>query len=440
MSSMHAQLETWRPGVDGPWNRSAAAHLLVRAGFGPEPGELERAVDAGPDAVLDELFAATTHDPHLMEGVRSVLPTGNVEALQAWWMALILSGRAPLVERVTLMWHRHFATSHDKVRDVRLMHRQNQTLRELGLGDFRELLHAMATDPAMLVWLDGNDNRRGHPNENFAREVMELFALGIGNYTEDDVLEAARAFTGWGTEGRSFVFRSDHHDDGIKTVFGRRGRFTGEEMIDRVLEHPACPRFVARRLCSSFVAPDVPEDVVEALGRELVARDWNVGETLRSLLRSRLFFAPAMRRSRIAGPVELIAMGARALDARVAPGKAARAATRMGQSLFRPPSVKGWDGGRAWINAGTWLARHNALTGLAHGDGATLDLRQRFADPASTDTVPGRVVRELLFDADAVSGEYVDVLERAADRSDSVDEALAQVTALVLTSPEYHLV
>ena len=146
--------------------------------------EIERAVDEGLDESLRRLFEPEGHDPELLRGIEHLLAAGNIEVLQAWWVSLLLDGRAPLTERVALMWHDHFATSNDKVGDVRLMHRQNVIFRERGLGSFRELLHTVSKDPAMLVWLDGNDNRRGQPNENFAREVMELFGLGIGNYTE----------------------------------------------------------------------------------------------------------------------------------------------------------------------------------------------------------------------------------------------------------------
>lgn len=442
MSEGRTQLEPFRPGADGPWDRAAAAHLLRRGGFGPAPGDVQRAVAEGPERTRARLFEPPGHEPALLEGIRHMLAAGSVEHLQAWWMALILAGGDPLRERVTLMWHDHFATSHDKVDDVRLMHRQNELFRALGLGDFRVLLHALAKDPAMLVWLDGDQNRRGHPNENFAREVLELFGLGIGHYAEHDVTEAARAFTGWGTRGRAFAYRAEHHDAGEKTVFGRRGDFTGEEVIDLVLAHPACPRWIARRLLEEFVTPDATDALVDEVADLLVEHDWNVGQTLEQLLGSRLFFAAEHRSARIAGPVELVAFSARATGAQVPPKEVARAAGRMGQSLFRPPSVKGWDGGRAWINAGTWLARHNLLTRLAsaHVDGGEklrVDLTVCTDQPRSVDEVPERVCAALLF---APHGDdYERVLHGAAAEANDVDGALARVAALVMTSPEYHL-
>lgn len=435
-------LSPWRPGP-GEWDRAAATHLLRRAGFGPEPGRVERALAEGLEATLESVLDEPGHDPALLNGVRPLLALDEVQHLQAWWMSLILAGGAPLTERVTLLWHDHFATSHDKVDDVRLMHRQNQLFRERGLGDFRALLHAVAVDPAMLVWLDGNDNKRGQANENFAREVMELFGLGIGHYTEEDVQEAARAFTGWGTLGRSFTVREGDHDPGTKRIFGQSGRFRGEDVIDLILEHPACARLVARRLLIGFTVPEPDAGTVAETAARLVANDWHVGRTLAEILRSELFFSPAARRARIAGPVELVAVTLRALGARVAPRRAAEAADHMGQALFRPPSVKGWDGGRTWINAGTWLARHNHLSAVAGAhlgreEGVRVDLRAAFGDPPARPGVAGAVLRTLLPDVD--DPRLGALLSEAAARSDDVDEALATCTALALTAPEYHLI
>ena len=434
-------LEPWRPGP-GEWDRGAAAHLFRRAGFGASVKRIDRAVAEGLEASLAAALANAEPDARLEQGIEALLPTGSTASLQAWWMSLVLSGDAPLRERVALMWHDHFATSDDKVDDARSMHRQNALLREKGLGDFRELLHAVAKDPAMLVWLDGDLNKRGQANENFAREIMELFALGIGSYTEKDVLEAARAFTGWGTRGRAFVFREGDHDPGTKEIFGRRGAWRGEDAVQLVLDHPRCPHHVARRLLEELVAPAPEAAWIEETAEVLVRNAWDIGRTIAALLRSELFFRPSVRRSRIAAPVELIAATAQACQARVAPRWAAEAAGRMGQALFRPPSVKGWDGMRSWINAGTWVARHNALTSFASpretdGGPVRTDLREAFGEPRTKAEVPALVTRALLpgARADWDGG----VLQAAARDAADVDGALARVTALVLTAPEYHL-
>jgi uncharacterized protein (DUF1800 family) len=416
-------LATWRP-ARGEWNRAAAAHLHRRVGFGATPAELDQDLRGDAGDAVSRLLARDAHDPEIYAAARHLLAAGDVEQLAAWWMALILAGGAPLRERMTLTWHGHFATSNAKVGDVRMMHAQNELLRARGLGDFRELLHAIARDPAMLVWLDGDDNRRGAPNENFARELLELFALGRGAYAERDVQEAARAFTGWGTEGRAARFRPERHDDGAKAVLGRRDVESGADAVDAVLEHPACARHVARRLLRELVAPNPADAWVAETADVLVAAHWDVGATIETIVRSELFFSPRARRARVAAPVELVAGAARALAVEFAPQTAARAAADMRQALFRPPSVEGWDGGGSWADAGAWVARHNLLVSLAE----TCDAGAFADDPAA------RAVERLI-------PELVGTRFEAAVRGALPAGANAPRTAvaLVLTAPEYHL-
>ncbi|MCP3918112.1 MAG: DUF1800 domain-containing protein [bacterium] len=422
-----------------PWDAATAAHLFRRAGFGAHRERIDEALEAGRDQTIESLFARREHDPALVRGIRPMLALEDIEPLQSWWMSLILGDGAPLIERIALMWHDHFATSHDKVGDVRLMHGQIELFRRMGLGDFRELLHAVARDPAMLVWLDGNANRRGRPNENFAREVLELFALGIGHYDEHDVLEAARAFTGWGVDGRRFVFREAYHDPGAKSVLGESGDFDGDDVIDLVLAHPACARHIARRLLAEFVLPEPSAQDVEHWASVLVAADWNIERTLAQLLRSELFDSDSARRSRIAGPVELIANTVISFGLRMGPRDAVRAASDMGQALLRPPSVKGWDGGRTWIHAGSWLARHNTLTELAleHGAGR-VDAAPALGHPSSKEEVARAVLARAF--PEGATPAYTRELEAAASAAADTSEAVRHVLALTLTSPEYHLV
>lgn len=430
-------LSPWRPRAGDPWDRSKAAHLGRRAGFGATPSELERALEEGPAASLQRLLEPPGHDPALVASVRAVLAVESLEGLQAWWTQLILDGGDPLGERLTLFWHDHFATSNAKVADLRAMQAQVALLRELGGGDFRRLLHAVARDPAMLVWLDGDQNRVGEPNENFAREVLELFALGIGNYDERDVREAARAFTGWGTRGRAFAWRPEHHDRGEKRVLGARGAFDGDAVLDVILASPDCPRHVARSLLAEFVAAGYDEHHVQALADVLVEREWSIRATLEVLLASRLFYAPAARHARIAGPVELCAFTVRGLDARVPARDVVRACARMGQSLFVPPSVKGWDGGRAWIHTGAWIARHDLLADIAP-EADRAPLAERFGAPRDVDDVVERLCEDLLQrdPGRAFRATLIDALRSAPDDG----AALARGVALVLTSPEYQLV
>ncbi|MEM1452006.1 MAG: DUF1800 domain-containing protein [Planctomycetota bacterium] len=419
------------------WDASAATHVLGRVGFGADRERVRRAVEEGFEATLSDLETRRAHSAAMTsKSVERLVSLGNLQPLQARWMALILGDGAPLLERVTLMWHGHFATSNAKVGDVKLMHRQNELFRTKGLGDFRELLHDVAKDPAMLVWLDGNRNRVGAPNENFAREVMELFGLGIGDgYDEDDIKEAARAFSGWTVTSRRFSFRREYHDDGEKSMFGRGGVFTGEQAIERLLEHPECSRWIARRLLTTFVLPEPSREDVERWGEVLVEEDWNVGQTLARLFRDPLFLSDRARRSRIRGPVELVAAVALATRAEVAPADAVRAASSMGQTLFVPPTVKGWDGGRAWIDPGTWLARHNLMARYALGD--KFDVERTYGRLADRRAAVVAACELLL--PGAVPAPMRATLAAAAEDAPSTEAAARRVTALVLTSPEYHL-
>ena len=430
-------LSAWEP-RGGEWDRAAAAHLYRRAGFGAGAGELDAALAGGYEAAVANLVEHEPDDGALRAGARHLLAAGELPPLAAWWMALMLGGGAPLRERMTLLWHDHFATSNAKVGDVRLMHRQNELFRERGLGDFRELLHAVAQDPALLVFLDGGLNRRGQPNENFARELMELFALGRGSYGERDVQEAARAFTGWGTSGRSFELRADHHDGGEKTVLGRSGALSGEDVVDVLLEQPSCARWIAVRLLAELVAPEPEPAWVDAAAELLVREEWSVRSTVRAVLSSALFFSPRARRARIAGPVELVVSTARTLGGRIAPSAAARAAEEMGQALFRPPSVKGWDGGRAWINAGSWVARHNLLCAAAGGPAELeVDAAAALGAPRTVAEAAERAV--LLLTPDLVGSSFAASLLEAVAAQDEGPEAAGFAVALVLTAPEYHL-
>ncbi len=423
------------------WNRVTAAHVLRRVGFGGSSEAVDRATEAGLEATLADLEQRRAHPASLTGStVEKLVSLGDIVSLQSRWMQLILTDGAPLLERVTLMWHGHFATSNSKLGDVRLMHEQNELFRAKGLGDFRELFHAAAKDPAMLVWLDGNQNRVGAPNENFAREVMELFGLGIqGGYSENDIQEAARAFSGWSVIGREFKFREEHHDAREKTLFGKAGVFSGEDAIDRVLAHPACARWIAWRLLHSFVTPEPTDADVARFAKVLVEEEWHIGRTLGRIFRDPIFLGETALRSRIAGPIELVAGVVLATRAEIPAVDAVRAAGVMGQSLFMPPTVKGWDGGRAWIDPGTWLARHNWLSDFALANG--LVAKKAFAPVEEGSGRAGAIdaVCHVLL-PEGVDDEMRATLEAAAQSAHSDGHAIHKVAALVMTSPEFHLV
>lgn len=369
-----------------PLGTEGAKRLLTRAGFAPNAEEIARYAPLDRRAAVERLLAdartaAVTPAPGWVDepivSPRALRAMNEEERkaerlrairqgleLRGWWLREMVATPSPLTERMTLFWHNHFVSAQPKVRRAQLMYRQNVLLREHALGHFGALLHAIAKDPAMLVYLDAATSRRGAPNENFAREVMELFTLGEGRYSERDVKEAARAFTGWSIdpEQGTFVFRRRLHDDGEKTVLGRTGRFDGDAVLDIVLEQPATARFVVGKLWREFVSPRPDAARVEAIAQRFRASRYDIRVALRELLLQPEVVAAADEDALVKSPVELVVGFVRQSGAELAqPIGGAIAVAAMGQNLFAPPNVRGWPGGEAWINTQTLLARKQFL-------------------------------------------------------------------------------
>lgn len=390
-----AALSPYRAGVDGPWGPVQAGHAVRRTQFGGPPslrasveawGPLRAAVELtrldGEDAAFDELMG-------VMDSLAGV---DDIETARSIWLVRMLSTPRPFEERLALFWHGHFATSIAKVGRVALMVEQVDTLRRLGVGHFGDLAKAVSRDPAMILWLDGNTNRRHHPNENYARELLELFCLGHGHYTEDDVLEAARAFSGWHESGGRFRFVAAEHDGGAKTVLGRSGPLDGDDVVDACLAHPACPRWIAGRLLAHFVHPSPGERLVDAAAARLLAEGYDVHAFLRHVFASRAFYAPAAHRALVKSPVELAVGAGRALGVTLEGRDLARRTEALGQALYAPPSVKGWDGGRAWLNAATTIGRVHLAARIASKtarDGLEPDALDALLDGAWPDALRG---------------------------------------------------
>lgn len=354
------------------WGPTEAVHLLGRLQFGVRPEEVDRAVAEGLDATLDRLLAPQAETAAFIEAENSLrhnaIATGEIADLKAWWLFRMQSSANPLVEKLALFWHNHFATSNAKVRSVPQMLAQNDLFRQHATRSFRGLLHAVARDPAMLVWLDGNANRKRHPNENFAREVMELFSLGIGNYTEHDIQEAARAFTGWHLRDKEFWFNASQHDPSDKTVFGKTGRYDGAAVIDLCLDHPACPKFLAMKLLRMFVTSQPSDELVTHVAGLYRKHDLATGPVLRDVGRSQEFFATEHRRAIIKSPLDFVLGTLRPLAEPIRWPPVVETLARLGQDVFEPPSVKGWDGGRQWIHSTAWIQRWNFITALVHSN------------------------------------------------------------------------
>jgi uncharacterized protein (DUF1800 family) len=337
-------------------------HLLRRAGFGPSAAEAEEYARLGFERSVDRLVSALDAPaPADPPGFNPFRPG----AIHLAWTERMRASSTPLAEKLALFWHGHFATSIRKVEDPKLMWRQMRVFREKGAGRFSDLVLAVSSDPAMIRWLDGNSNRKGAPNENYARELMELFTLGRGNYTERDVREAARAFTGWGAEQSGFVFRAEYHDSGSKTVLGETGAFDGADVVRIVTSRPECARFVSRKLIVYFSHPEPTEAEVGAAARVFTKTNGRIADVVRHILLAPAFRSPASYRALVKSPAEYVVGSIKVAGLSAVPAWAVDAMGRMGQTLYAPPTVKGWDGGRAWLSAGALLERMRFAARLA---------------------------------------------------------------------------
>ncbi len=393
------------------WSARHAAHLASRAGFGATPQEIEQLARMTPRAAVrrfvrarpDRSLPAFDHSGVFDEGLDpfppsrpattelaraqghalgvAVKPAGNrplqpvvnrffywlrasrleTDRVAYWWAQRMLKSSDPLREKLALFWHGHFATNEDKVRDYRKMLKQLALLQELGRGSFRELLVGVAKDPAMLTFLDAGVNTKDSPNENFAREIMELFTMGVGNYSESDVQEAARAFTGWNVRGLEFHIDDQHRDLGEKTFLGHRGPFDGVEVIDLILAQPVAAEFIATKIYAYFVNSEVPDADRAALGLALRDAEFDVAVYLERLFLSNDFYTPRNVGSRIKSPVELLIGTYRLLDLERVPGVPDfnTVSGALGQRLMHPPTVAGWSHGRSWITPSLLFERSN---------------------------------------------------------------------------------
>jgi len=386
-----------------------ARHLLSRTAFGATPAEIEAYSKLTREQAADRLLAGTarapstpppawTSEPFERRGYAGMSAEERKLArremnqkafeLQTWWLGEMLATPSPLTEKMTLFWHNHFVSSQGKVRSPQLMYRQNAIFREHALGDFGRLLHAASRDPAMVIYLDSAANRKGKPNENFAREVMELFTLGEGNYGENDIKEAARAFTGWSVDPETgeFRFRPALHDEGEKTVLGRTGNLTGEAVLDILLEQPKTAEYLVGKMWREFISPQPDPAEVKRIAAVFRDSRYDIRTPVRALLVSDAFYAPHNRGTLIKSPVDLVVGTLRQFQFQTGDMLPFVLATnQLGQVLFAPPNVKGWPGGEAWINSTTLLRRKAFLDRLfrveelrpvmtaGNGDGASME-------------------------------------------------------------------
>jgi uncharacterized protein (DUF1800 family) len=357
--------------------------LLRRAGFAAGPADLDHYFKLGWEATLQELLYPERVDEDLdalltrLQG--GLLDLQNIEDVQTWWLYRMVQTRRPLLEKLTLFWHGHFAVANYKVANPLLMHRHIALLRANSLGRFDDLLLAVSKDPAMLIWLDGASNHRNAPNENYGRELLELYTLGIGNYDEDDVLAAARAFTGWNLRNNEFFFDDNQHDAGDKTFMGRSGAFDGGDILTIVANDPATAQRITEKLFTFFAYPKPEPDVLAPLVDIYQKSGHDIRVLVEAILRSDALYSDRSQFEHIKSPVEYAVGSVRLLGANVRERELVAVLRTLGQEILNPPNVAGWPGGGYWINPTTLLARFNFAARLATargqpGDGAELIL------------------------------------------------------------------
>lgn len=406
-------LAALQPISAGEWNDAFATHLLERAGFGGTPEQIRALGSLSPEAAVRSLvYFSPDANPHLFPfdhsgihdpglepfppsrpattemakatgealGIR-VKPDGNrrlqpvvnkffywlrasvleTNRVGYWWANRMLTSNTPLQEKMALFWHGHFAVNEAKVRDYRKLLNELTLFHDMGMGNFRDLMVAVAQDPAMLSFLDAGVNVKGAPNENFAREIMELFTMGVGHYTETDIREAARAFTGWNYVDVNFVVNADQHDNDEKLFLGRRGNFDGVDIIDIIMEQPVTAEYIAGKLYRYFVREDLTPELQIELGNVLRSKQYELAPFLETVFLSRDFYSDASRGTQIKSPVQLAISTYRKLGLTRVPGipDFNQSTSALGQFLFRPPTVAGWAGGRSWITPGLLLSRGN---------------------------------------------------------------------------------
>ncbi len=445
-------------------------HLLRRAGFGAAPGDLAIYEPLGVEGAADRLLNFQHIHNTVMEQkiAEANFNFSTIQDQQRWWLTRMLYTTHPLEEKMTLFWHGLLTSSYRKVggkQGFPLIQQQNEFLRKNAFGRFDDLLSGITIDPAMLIWLDGLNSRKGHPNENFAREEMELFSMGIGNYTQQDIQESARALTGWTINRQTLqaVFRPQFHDDGVKTFLGQTGNFDYKDIARIICAHPATPKFLARRIFRFFAYENPSDADLQPLISAYNSSNHNIGAMMRALLTSPAFYSPQAYRSRIKSPVEFVVGAFRNLGLgglEQANRGLLGALVIMGQELFDPPNVAGWPGDQVsanWINTGAWMTRVNAVNGLVAYMANTpafaarlqndvqhqhIDTPAKFVDYVLLQLVDGQVDsarRQMLIEyATGNNGAGGGTLRLSGGQSLS-GNSVRGLYYLVMSMPEYHL-
>ncbi len=462
--------------------RDKIAHLLRRFGLGASQAELEFYGSGGLSGAIDKLLNFENTDegfdlpPENLGGKNGQV---KVKTIPVWWLLRLVVTNRPLQEKMTLFWHDHFATSAAKVDVGEAMVHQNDAIRSNCVGHFQDLLAAVSKDPAMLYWLDNQFNVKGKPNENFAREVMELFTLGIGHYSEKDIQEAARAFTGWSyglgprryqadkpARRSVFSFRTEQHDDGMKTILGNTGKFDGDDVLGILTGNPQTALYLTRKIWEWFAYPNPDAGLIDSVAQKFRSSGLDIKVLLRAIMESPEFYSDKAYRAVIKNPVDFCVSTLRqlgvasqlqeatkaeddkAIQRATLPARALANTTKaMGMELFFPPDVAGWDGGSAWISSATMVERIKWADRIFSGSTVKGQVSMRY--PAESlfgnDLTPQAVVQRLLsvFDAQLPDSKVSQLVQAAQSTSGgeitarNANEVADTVSRLIFGAPEF---
>ncbi len=463
--------------------RQKCAHVLRRFGLGASESELDYYLKGGLDSAIDVLLnyeqTPETFDLDIESFANAKNGNVNPNAVAVWWAARMLMTSRPLQEKMTLFWHDHFATSGSKVQGGLLMHKQNEILRANCTGNFRTMLHEVSKDPAMLFWLDNQYNDKDHPNENFAREVMELFTLGIGNYTEKDIQESARAFTGWSIargNGRAigqdakqikrgsaeFAFLPRKHDSGEKTYLGQTGNFNGDQIIDMLCDRPRTAFYITRKIWEWFVFENPDDALVNRFATKFHDSGLNIKLLLRNIMHAPEFYSDRAERGIYKCPVDFCVSTLRQLGVgqivarqiaaspadgpkRVPAAQLTRTKLKdMGMEILFPPDVSGWDGGANWVSTATMVERIE-WGSVLFANAGRVNLRYPVAGLLGNNMTPQGVADKLVSVFDApLPKDKVRRLVAAAQKvsggtvtPQNAGDTAAMVAKLIFASPEF---
>ncbi|MDV3293576.1 MAG: DUF1800 domain-containing protein [Nitrososphaerales archaeon] len=423
-------------------------HLLRRAGFGASTSELQTYQSMGFDAAVDSLVNYQSIDNSKLDSVQPKIQlsysgtrSGNeLQSLATWFLNRMVQTAHPLEEKMTLFWHNHFATGYSKVENGYLMYKQNQFLRANALGNFKDILTGITADGAMLVWLDGNQNRNGNPNENYAREIMEVFSTGRGPYTEDDIKNSARAFTGYRIDSTGTgVFDPRLHDNGIKTFMGVTGNLGPKDIIDILVPHPATASNLAAELFSYLAYPNPNQDTITRLSRVYLDSGYSIKALVQAILTSPEFVSSQAYLSLVKSPAEYAATALRSLGATANLNAAVAGMNNMAQMLFNPPSVFGWPSGTGWVDTASVLERYNfPLMLQTTKENPASQLNQGvFAGSMSIPEIVQLLVAPLF--PDGIPDEFMQVIYSSTSKLSDPVQKTKNAVRLAMASPFFNL-